>query len=297
MDHPKTYFILPTTIYKPDDYIQLGQVITDPRRPFERLAKPLPLEGPLEPRIAPAIEWSATNTKTGEASVGVFAYVVNLMTAEASGGKSRNEAQTWEAALLETRFFEISEDPTYVEQTAKIAVVEEWLKKHRHLGKTVYMITGLKIAKNPGKVTYDGSDASNLAVNLKAALNPEGVVEGRCEASHQRSGATTYEEKPEGAYVFAYRLRKLRVTWKHKFKLHDYKKGGDLHGVSRGGAGVSFSEEDEDDVSAFEMESVLLEQNDFGASLPAKDKKFQAVDEDDDSACLVIRATAEDLAG
>jgi hypothetical protein len=82
MDHPKPYFLLPTTVYKPNDLIQLGQVITDPRKPFERLAKPLPLRGPLEARTAPALEWSATNTKTGDSSVGVFARVVNIMKAE-----------------------------------------------------------------------------------------------------------------------------------------------------------------------------------------------------------------------
>lgn len=297
MDHSKTYFILPTTVYKPDDYIQLGQVITDPRKPFERLVKPLPLEGALKPRTSPALEWSATNAKTGESSTGVFAHVVNIMTAEASGGQSQNETQTWEAALLETRFFEISEDPTYVERTAKVAAVEGWLKKHRRLGKTVYMITGLKIAKNPGKVTYDGSDASNLAVNLKATLDPEGAVEAGGEASHQRSGATTYEGKPEAAYVFAYRLRKLRVAWRNKFKLRDYKMGGNLYDAGRGEVDAEVGGGDEDDDSAFEMESVSFEQNDFGVSLPAKDKKFQAVDEDDDSACIVIRAATQNLAG
>jgi hypothetical protein len=289
----KTYFILPTTIYKPDDYIQLGQVITDPRKPFERLAKPLPLEGNLKPRTSPELEWSASNTNTGELSVGVFAHVVNIMKAKVSGGQNQYESQTWQAALLETQFFEISEDPTYVERTARIEAVEEWLKKHRHLGKTVYMITGLKIAKNPGKITYDGSDASNLAMDLETTLDPKGVVRAGGEANVQKSDATTYEARPGTAYIFAYRLRRLRVTWRNKLKLSEYKTGADLYAAGRKGVDAEVVMEDKDDTSAFEFENVEFEQDDFGASLPAKDKKFRAVDDEDGSPCLVIQTSAK----
>ncbi|KAH8129105.1 hypothetical protein FP744_10000018 [Trichoderma asperellum] len=296
MDYPKTYFILPTTVYEPDDYIQLGQVIIDPRKPFERLAKPLPLEGTIRPRTSSDVEWSATNAKTGEASAGIFAHVVNMMTAEASGSQFQHEALTWQASLLETQFFEISDDPSYVERTVKVAAVEEWLKKHRRLGKTVYMITGLKIAKHPGKITYDGADTSNLAANLKATLDPEGVLQAGGAASHQKSDAMTYEATTKAAYIFAYRLRKLRVTWGSKFKLGDYKAGGDLYGTGRK-VNAKVSGDHEDDDSAFEIESISFEQGDFGTSLPAKDKKFWAVDEEDGGPCLVIQAATKTLGG
>ncbi|KAK4070958.1 uncharacterized protein Triagg1_6325 [Trichoderma aggressivum f. europaeum] len=295
MEYSKTYFILPTTIYKPDDYIQLGQIITDPRKPFERLAKPLPLEGPLRPHTSPLLEWSATNVKTGECSVGIFSHVVNIMAAEASGSQSQHEALSWEAALLETRFFEISEDPTYVERTAKVPAVEEWLKQHRRFGKTVYMITGLKIAKNPGKVAYDGADTSTLAVNLRATLDPENALEAGVAAGNLRSGVTAYEARAETAYIFAYRLRKLRVTWRNRFRIGDYKAGGNLYGANNRGVDMRVSEEEEDEDSMFEIESVSFERGDFGASLPKKDKRFRAFDEQDNSACLAIQVDVKNL--
>jgi len=291
MVHKKTYFILPTTVYKPDDYIQLGQVITNPREPWERLAKPLPLEGDLAPRTSPSLEWSATNTQTGESSVGIFAHVVHIMTAEVSAGKSGNERQTWEAALLETKYFEISEDKTYAERTAKVPAVHEWLKKNRRLGKSVYMITGLKIAKNPGKVTYDGSDASHLGADLKATVDPEDAVEVGAKANIESSNAATYEATPENAYVFAYRLRKLRVSWGKTLSVRGNVGGAELHNAGQRIAEPEADSEDEDD-SAFEMEGVALDDEDFGPSLPPKDKKFPAVDEDDNSECTVIRANS-----
>lgn len=297
MNHPKTFFILPTTIYRPDDFIQLGQVITDPRKPFERLAEPLPLEGALQPRNSPTVEWSATNVRTGETSVGIFAHVVNLITAQASAGQSHNETQTWEAARLETQFFEVSADPTYIERTARATAVEEWLKQHRHLGKTVYMITGLKIAKSPGKVTFGDSDTLDVSAALKATLDPEGAIEGGGEANHHRLNATAQASRPEEAFVYAYRLRKLKVTWRHKFKLDDYMTGAELHGVGGRQDDVEEDEGDGDDPSSFVMEDVSYDNRDFGASLPAKDKKIQAVDEEDNSPCIVIPVAAMKLDG
>ncbi|KAI1085198.1 hypothetical protein F5B20DRAFT_133472 [Whalleya microplaca] len=297
MKHDKTYFILPTTIYKPDDLIQLGQVITDPRKPFERLTKPLPFDGILKPRISQDYEWSATDTKTGGSSVDIFTHFVNMIRAGILSAQYQHEVQTWEKAFLETQFLEISEDPTYVERTAKVETVEEWLKEHRHLGKTLYMITGLKIVKNPGKIAYDDSDTLSLAANLKATIGPKGILQAGGEASKQRSNGVTFEAKPEASFLFAYRLRKLRVTWRNKFKLGDYKKGGDLYSVGDRGVKIQMNRDDEDEYSAFEIDSVAYEQEDFGQLLPAKDKKFEAVDEEDSCSCLIIQVAAKKIDG
>lgn len=66
MASEKIYFILRTQIYHPDDYIQLGQVITDQNAPYKRLAPPAAalLTPPYKPRISKQGDWVATNTKT-----------------------------------------------------------------------------------------------------------------------------------------------------------------------------------------------------------------------------------------
>jgi hypothetical protein len=299
MKYPKTYFIWPTTKYVPDDLIQLGQVITDPRCPFRRLSKPLPLEGDLKPRTAPSTEWTATNTKTGESSVGVFAHAVSAIKAGISGSSSQNEAQTWEAARLETQFFELDEDhasPSYVDRTAKIPEVAQWLADNRRPGKTVYMITGLKIAKNPGKYTFDGSEASSLKADATTTVDPNQAVKLGAEASRQRSDAATTEEKPEVSFVFAYRLRKLKVTWRNNLKVDEYQTGGDLYSAGHRTATMDAVEKDVDDDASYDLEDVSAEKGDFGAGLPAKDKKLEAFDEVDGDKCLVIECRASSLA-
>lgn len=301
-EQPKTYFIIRPVDYKPNDLIRLGQVITDPRKPFERLAEPLPLTGPLKPRVSPMKEWKVTNNVTGDSAVGLFAQVVNIVKAEASAGQSSGEVASWNAALLETRFFEISEDaeiPSYVERTARIPRVEKWLRENRHRGKTVYMITGLKIAKRPGKVAYDSSRDFNLDLNLQATVDPQGAVQAGVKGSTKSTTGTTQEATPQHAYVFAYRLRKLSVGWrdKTKLKLGGTKGGGELHGTKpeyggmreQGEKEVEDEAEDGDDLDTYEMETFGVDKDDFGVSLPAKDKKIEAFDEEDNSPCLVIR--------
>ena len=293
MKHPKTYFILPTTAYKPDDYIRLGQVIVDPRKPFARLAEPLPLHGALEPRILPTVDWSGTKTHTGDSSMSIFAHAVNMLTAEASTSQACNESQTWNAATLETQYFELSADTTYIERTAKQETVERWMKKHRHLGKTLYMITGLKIARNPGKATYSGSDKSGLAAKLNATLEPGQHVHTGAEVSRDLSAATSFEGIPGAAYVFAYRLRKLRVTWRRTLSLSDYAPGADLYSAGDKGLDMVSGPGLESGDDMFEMANVSIEKDDFGASLPAKDKKYRGIDEDEGATCLVVKAVCE----
>ncbi|KAK3940968.1 hypothetical protein QBC46DRAFT_259782, partial [Diplogelasinospora grovesii] len=168
----------------------------------------------------------------------------------------------------------INEDPTYVKWTAKVMAVEGWLKKHRRLRKTVYIIMRLKITKNLGKVTYNRSDASNLTVNLKVTFNLEEAVEAGGEASYNKLSVITYEEKLKVAYVFTYRLRKLKVVWRNKFRLGNYKMGGNLYGAARKRVDAEVGREDKDNDSAFKIESVSFKQHDFGGSLLTKDKKL-----------------------
>jgi len=290
MHQPKTYFIFKPVVYKPDDLIQLGQVITDPRKPFQRLAKPLPLVDLLAPRSAPQVEWSATNTTTGEVSASIFSHAIK-MKAGVSVGTSTSETETWEAAILDTRFFEISEDPTYVSKTAKVPAVEAWLREFRHQGKTVYMITGLKIAKRPGKVTFDSSNTSSMAAELETVVDPEGVVSIGAAGKMETTDKTASEATPEGEYIFGYRLRKLRVMWRD-LKLRGDMEGGELYGHQSQQAHSGVDAEREYQDSDFEMGTLLLEEGDFGQTLPARDRKLEALDEDDGTLCTVIPVSA-----
>ncbi len=291
MREPRAYFILRPKVCGPDACIQLGQVITDPRKPSQRLAEPLPLGGKLKPQRV-AVEWSAYDGRVGGAPAGVFAHAVKLATteagAEAESGSSWGDKENWDAAILETYFFEPSEDPTYAQRTAKIPIVDGWLKEHRGEGKTVYMITGLKIAKDPDQIAGEGSkDLHQPGASLQSVFDPEGRLGTRGNAGHGSSAQTTHEDSPSDGYIFAYRLRRLKVLWRKAQSTHD-QQGGKAH--SKGSARVDGRPDRrvQDQDPDFEIEHVSLEQDDFGALLPAKDKKLPAVDEYDNTACVVV---------
>lgn len=283
MNHPKTYFILPTTVYRPDDLIRLGQVITDPRVPYDRLTLPNPLKGPLTPRISTTIEWSARSTKTHNASVGSLAHVVGIITADASGSSSHSETQTWEAAYLETQFIELNEDPNYVQNIVKVDAVEQWLKHNHWKGRSAYIITGLKIARNAGEVTFNNSSTLDVEGKLLATVDPWGVVEGGANASHGRSNSVSEKGKVESAYVFAYRLRKIHVTWRSKAKLGEYLRGGSLYGTGYVSSEEEDGDEDEDENWEedldLEIQEALIEEDDFGISMSAKEIDTNRVEE------------------
>ncbi|KAK4113161.1 hypothetical protein N656DRAFT_778695 [Canariomyces notabilis] len=141
--------------YAPDTLICLGQLITSPRQPYRRLAPPL-LPLPSEPIISPVTTWSFTSSETNGGSASVFAHFLQLFTASVSGHAARELAQSWSAARLETRFLELgpagdSENDYVRRSVSEVESVCEWLKVNRRLGKTIYMVTGVKVAMQPGE--------------------------------------------------------------------------------------------------------------------------------------------------
>ncbi|KAK3352762.1 hypothetical protein B0T25DRAFT_542727 [Lasiosphaeria hispida] len=111
----KAWLILPSLIYKPDDLIQLGQIVSNPRKPQERLAKPLPLPAAPTPRKSTSKNQSLTKTESGNNALSIFAYIVHSVKAKLSGSKSRDGSLSRSAAVVETQYFEITEDPSHAD--------------------------------------------------------------------------------------------------------------------------------------------------------------------------------------
>jgi len=289
----KTYFVIPSTAYKPDDYIKLGQVITHPMKPFVRLADPLPLDGTLAPRISRVREWTGESTKEGGASIGLFSRFLSNMKNETSITKTKHEHHTWKIAVLETQYFEVGADPSYITRTSELPEIADWLRKTRRFGKSLYMVTGLKIAQGPSVRTYSlvrgGDQMAGFQATVSSVIG--GGFGAGVQAAHGSNSRMTHSLEPEDAYVFAYRLGRLRVTWKQQLnvRVEDYATRADLHGESEVNMPRSTDAHEEEMV---EVERVEVEDSDFGPSLPSRFKRFDAIDEDDGSQCLVIIAGA-----
>ncbi|PHH59388.1 hypothetical protein CDD81_3327 [Ophiocordyceps australis] len=283
MVFPKTYFTLPTTVYQPNDLIRLGQVIKDPTLPFERLAVPPELKGKLTPRCAVIKDFAVTSKQSHTVCVGLMAQILDVIKGEISAARSVQDSLSWEASLLETHFFEPTEDASgLIEQLQQDKAVRQWLRKLRLPGRSAYVITGLKVAHSPGLVEYTSSHKLDIEAQLKAmvTVQPSMGAQG-AEAKASQSTDTTAEVKgtPADSYVFAYQLRRIRSNlFTGKTRVGDLRRGGDLYGVDDA---VHESDEDASDSDDCYLDSsdddqdlsanattLCLDEQDFGTELP-----------------------------
>ncbi|KAK1561425.1 uncharacterized protein LY79DRAFT_574261 [Colletotrichum navitas] len=303
----KTYFILRSTDYKPDGLIQLGQLIEDPYTPYRRLAPPV------RPLPADAIhlsfrnDWTLDKSKGAVGELGVFAQFLAVITAEASTHASNEFTQSWSAAQLETAFLELGTDKEsdYVTSSVQKAAVQKCLTREGFFKKMVlskkvlYMVTGVKIARRPGQVSYGVSKTTGGAAKLGADPGTGGMVTAGVQGGLDQSSSIVESSTPDDDFVFAYRLRKVHVNFSsNKSLLGNDVSGAELHGHGAGGGGSDTSSEEESDeevpeeviVDVDELDKVLVEKEDFGDSLPARNEKIDSLDEVDGGECLVIVA-------
>ncbi|KAL0939174.1 uncharacterized protein CTRU02_205784 [Colletotrichum truncatum] len=297
MDEPRTYFILRNTDHEPDRLIQLGQLIADPRIPYRRVAPPFkPIPKDLL-HHAYKDDWSFETSKGSAGQVGVFAQFLAVATAETSAHASHELMNSWKAAALETVFLELGEDTEspYVIDSVNEAIVQKWLKRDKFRKRVLYMVTGVKIARQPEETSSTISKTTGASAKVGGDPGTGGLVSVGAQGGLDRSKAVSESNTPSKDFVFAYRLRKIHISLRDKITLGNDLHGGELHGDGY----LSDLSTSEDDTSDDEMEETFLqmddidevftEEADFGSSLPATDIKISIVD-DDGQNCLGILA-------
>ncbi|KAE9572079.1 hypothetical protein CGMCC3_g11790 [Colletotrichum fructicola] len=257
-DHQKAYFILRSADYEPDCLIQLGQLIEDPHAPYRRIAPPL------KPIPADIIH----------------------------------------SSLRGDWYHEESSDKAVLERfSARDFVPRAWsskrvfFKRAIPVKKIIYMVTGLKIAKSPGIMTSEARRTIGGFAKLSGDPGTGGAISAGFQGGADRSKGTVESSVPCGDFVFAYRLRKIHVSFSNKVTLGNDVSGGELHGTGAASADDDSSYEDDSDeeaseelVDANEIDRILVENDDFGPSLPARDTTKEVIDGDDSDKCLIIMA-------
>jgi len=210
----KTYIYLRNHTYRPDNYIKLGQPLKDPTAPWElRLGQPLPLSK--APETSTDAEFVAKNTITTSFKAGALAQILDFVDASIEASKSDEEVLTYSAARVETVYFEPTHDEDFVAKINASPKLKKWLKKYRLLPwKCGYIITGLKIARKPTEFKFKASRKATIAAEIKATLDPQGVVSAGVNVDSENETAGEVSARPLDDFILAYQLRKISANWR-----------------------------------------------------------------------------------
>jgi len=199
------YFLAPSDNIAPETTIKLGQLIPDPRRPDVKIAEPhYILESQLNPPdvIQP---WKWKHGHGSSADLSLSAGILSVFFGagpELGFGRSSNEVLEFAATSLETISF--NPDKEYVTASMNDAAVLNYLDQHR--GASLYMVTGVKIARNP---SVRRAGLHNWNGQLGASL----PVSGDVSVDLGSASATDEERGRSGDIVLAVKINKILTYW------------------------------------------------------------------------------------
>jgi len=214
------------TSFPPETAICLGQLITDPKTPAERLGTPVEM-GPQD-KILEGFEENVSVSSVGSdgVHVGLSAAVFSFLPFSIGTSKGQSITHQYQIEKVEQKVLIPSEE--FVHQSMLQGPVRKYLAKHLYR-KAVYMIVGIKLGfcariVHGTRQALSGSLAGGipgLAVGIPLDVG------AHMGASHM--DAHFEEKRILHAFVFAYRLRKIRYFRKTRIKNSIFTRGAELH--------------------------------------------------------------------
>ena len=217
------------TSFPPDTAIRLGQLITDPRNPTEKLADgPLTI-GPLGTVVDSGTkrDYVFRKQRGREFGIGFSAAVLSLLPFGLEGDKERKTTHHFTIKTVEESMFLPSRE--YVQKSVLQAQVLDYLAQRRYR-KSLYMIVGIRVGCD-AEVVHERKLGNSGKLNLAAPGALTGIP---VDFGAQVKGKSTddyYERKRiPSSFVFAYRLREIRYYKKtNSIRDAEFIKGAELH--------------------------------------------------------------------
>ena len=226
-----TWFVAYQT-FTPETAIRLGQLITDPRKPEERLdstplaidAKERVFSGPTKHDVLYEKE---INKDSG---LGFSATVLSFLPFSIGGDKGTGTTHRFQIKKVEEKFFDPSAD--YVHKSVLQPAVLGYLAKNGYR-KSLYMIVGIRTGHD---ATIEHGKSSKVGGNVNISISgaPIGVpVDVGANATISRDNKVQEHLSIPNEFVFAYRLREVRY-FKNKQSVVTtlHTKQADLHDLN-----------------------------------------------------------------
>ncbi|KAF2107481.1 hypothetical protein BDV96DRAFT_301997 [Lophiotrema nucula] len=295
MPERKAYFLLPNTSIAPNTLIHLGQIIATPREPHRPLSPPLQPS----PKTYQSAEFNYTFSKStsSKTSISLVAQFLAQLGSPLSGNAgvelSKKKAAHWTFGKLETVYIE--PDDAYITNSIQDPKVKAILEAGKLASNAVYMVTGMKIAYGASYARYTSSNMrTDSGLSVDATMLAGAPVSAGPEVAVQKSRDVI--ESCEGCtdFVWAVRLRRIRLTFLEKEVVHREVYGGQLSSVhsNMGELQVpSMIDSDEDLDEGKELEGAVLDEEDTGlAFIPRGCLSATVVDEDEEP-CVAFYCT------
>lgn len=206
----------------PDTAVQLGQLIGNPRRPSDRIGNtPLPLEAEASERVVNKILYRVDDGNVTK--IGFSASVLSLLPFELSGERKHHTTHEYEIERVEEKTIHPSLD--YVKKSVFEPEVLSYLASTLYR-KPLYMVVGVRVAYD-AKITH--TEQRERAGEIKATV-PGSLVgiplDLGAETRFGNDRGFTQQMHMSYAFVFAYRLRRIRYSRSHATaRASDYSKG------------------------------------------------------------------------
>jgi hypothetical protein len=284
---------MPNYSYPPDCLVLLGQIITSPTQPSARLALPLSPLPAVQKDIKSNCGEIITRSQHGE--IGLWAAFLTSLSS--IGGEL---AATWtlknksamEFAALETHFFE-PDDEFLRKSVDSERKIREYIKNHPT--KSVYMITGIKIARGAKCVSFARQEGG---VEAKAGFDGTAAMTIPARGGPKVNvGSSGSEESWFGGssdFVFAYRLRRIVVTFRGNIKGKNYERRAETLALGDEDDGQEHVDSLHTDEAMMneepnEVASIYLDKSDYGTNeVPFPTTSEQVKDELDDGFCNLL---------
>jgi hypothetical protein len=265
--HKPSYFLTPP---RPSGPIHLGAIITSPTKPDEPLHQP-GLPPPTDISTIKEYNWNGTHVKTRATHFGVWASFLEMILSiggDVSVSSTKTVHQRWEVERMTTRSFFPSD--AFIADAVAHELVREYITENMFREK-IYMITGVMLARTTSSFRQSLVERGvMLSVGVDATAWTGVPVSAGPEGEWVRSEEKKEESTRGDEFVFAYRVREIKVRRKGGVKAHRGYDRGALFNTERKREKleavevevVGWGDEVDDEVEELEAREVLQDRYD-----------------------------------
>lgn len=210
MAQQPTYLIAPNWTFRPHTGpIALGNIIADPFRP-QRVLTYLDATSLVEryPRIERMTEThSMTRESKSNISVAIWTQFLQTASLRSSGERAASNLNEYTMDSLATEYFVSDPEPAEIEARVNVPAVRRTMQSGSfRFTNPVYMVSGVKIAKNFGGKKESAKKIAASAEGGGSVPTVSGDVAIGAKAAGSRNGEERDEWVIEGDVVIAYQL-------------------------------------------------------------------------------------------